>query len=295
VRFALLGHPVHHSISPQIHGAAFAALGLPHTYERIDVPSEADLARAAEAIRRGDLAGANVTVPHKRAVLALVDAIDESASSVGAANVLCRRGASELVAHNTDEAALAADLAQLLGARPRDTAAILGAGGAGLAAASAAKKLGFCDVFVTTRSWSSPAAAASSPYAPRILALGARAVPFPSADSSADPEERAWIERADLIVQATSAGMTGAGSGDAIASIIPWERLSRAPLVYDVVYTPPVTPFLRAASQAGLDAIGGLGMLVRQAALSFTLWTGAPAPLDEMRAAAERALRRPSP
>lgn len=314
-RFALFGHPVSHSLSPAIHAAAFAALGLPHTYEAIDLGSEAELLDAVQALRRGELAGANVTAPHKRRALELADAAAPSAEAVGAANVLRREpnpaappgpDAAPISAHNTDVDALVAELSEALpipdNLRRSGTAVVLGAGGAALASIVALKRLGFPSIGVTTRSFSSPAALAS-PSALRLRELGAVPLPFPGAAPSgpsnagapppAASEWTAWLLQADVLVQATSAGTrssTDPTSGDALAALIPWDHLRPSALAFDLVYNPRVTPFLRRAEQRGLAARGGLGMLVRQAALSIELWTGLTPPLDLILAAAEQAL-----
>jgi shikimate dehydrogenase len=95
---------------------------------------------------------------------------------------------------------------------------------------------------------------------------------------------------ADCVIQATSAGMLGGARGEDVAAIVPWDRLPAHALVYDVVYNPEVTPFLESARKHGLQAVGGLGMLVRQAELAIKMWTGHDAPVDVMRRAAEAAL-----
>ena len=152
--FALLGHPVRHSVSPAIHGAAHFALRLPHVYTAIDVPNEAALARVVQDLRNGALGGANVTVPYKRKAIELSDVIGPSAEEVGAANVLCRDSQGRVVAHNTDVDALVAELEQALAGRPKRRAIVIGSGGAGLAAMIALKRLDFPVIGATSRSWS---------------------------------------------------------------------------------------------------------------------------------------------
>src|SRR5687768_4730055 len=110
LRFALIGHPVAQSISPELHGAAYVSLGASHTYEKRDCPDEAAVRREVEALRRGDLAGINVTVPWKRLALALADRQHELAAQIGAANVLVREVGGAIAAYNTDALALAAEL-----------------------------------------------------------------------------------------------------------------------------------------------------------------------------------------
>jgi shikimate dehydrogenase len=298
--FALLGHPVGHSLSPVIHAAAYAALGLSHTYTAIDVPSAAALSDAIEALRAGALGGANVTLPHKRAVMDLVDVVDPSAALPGAANVLVREDDGRLSAHNTDADALADDIEARLPTSSRLCAVVIGAGGAGLAAVAACKRLGFKLIGVTTRSWKSTESVMASPQAEQVRGMGAMALPWPEAQEASDSRASEvlrmhWLELArgaQLVVQATSAGMHGGEPGEGVARIVPWPLLAGDTLAYDVVYTPRITPFLRDALGRGLRAEGGLGMLVRQAARSIVLWTGFVPPLDVMFEAAADALDR---
>src|SRR5258708_14716532 len=150
LRFAVFGHPISHSVSPPMHRAAVKSVGLRHSYEAGDVPELEHLQVMVDAIRQGVLAGANVTVPHKRAVLDLVDRVDPSAKNIGAANTLVRsRG--RVIAYNTDGAGLADEL-RALDAVGR-TAAVIGAGGGGRAAVAACMAIGAKGVPVTPRPW----------------------------------------------------------------------------------------------------------------------------------------------
>ncbi len=300
-RFALLGHPVRHSVSPTIHAAAYFALRLPHVYTAIDVPNQGALARVVSDLRTGALGGANVTTPYKRSVLDLVDVRGPSIEEVGAANVLCRDANGRVVAHNTDVDALVAELEEAWTGRPRHRAVVIGAGGAGLAAMVACKRLGFKVIGATTRSWSSSEFVYESQAGEIARKLGVLTSLWPRANE-AMPSGKAsgvlrmqWRElaiQADCVIQATSAGMLGADPGDEVADIVPWDRLPSHALAVDVVYNPRTTPFLRAARARGLRGVDGVGMLVRQAALSFALWTGREAPIDVMRNAADEALDR---
>jgi shikimate dehydrogenase len=298
LRFSLLGHPVRHSVSPAMCAAAFASLGMPHAYTAIDVPTPAGLARIADDLRAGVIAGCNVTVPYKRAVLQYADALAETAEEAGAANVLAvERG--RVIAHNTDAEALARDIDSLWSG-PRLRAAIIGSGGAALAALVACRRLGFRVVSMTSRSWINTETIYEAPGAQRARALGALTAPWPMVPDEAAPAGKLsqalrlqWSElvsQADCVIQATSAGMSGADPGEDVSAVVPWDRLPAHALAYDVVYNPRLTAFLRAAHARGLAATDGLGMLVRQAALSIEIWTGSAPPLDKMRRAAEEAL-----
>ncbi len=299
-RYALLGHPVRHSVSPAIHTAAFFALRLPHVYTAIDVPNDAMLVRVSQDIRTNALGGANVTVPFKRKILELVDVVGSSAEEVGAANVVCREANGQLVAHNTDVDALVQELEPALVGKPRTRAVVIGSGGAGLAAMVACKRLGFKVIGATSRSWTSSEAMYESEAAKLARNLGVLTSLWPETAAGAGPGGKSsqvlrmqWGElalHADCVIQATSAGMLGGDDGSSVAGIVPWDKLPAHAVTLDVVYNPRVTPFVRTARAAGLVALGGLGMLVRQAALTFILWTGREAPIDVMTRAADEAL-----
>jgi shikimate dehydrogenase len=299
LRFTLLGHPVAHSISPAICTAAFSELNLPHIYGVLDVPTKTALRLALNDLRTGIIAGANVTLPHKRTVLEMVDAKDESAEEVGAANVLVVGAKRRIIAYNTDADALTAELSKLLAGRPKLRAAVIGAGGAALAALVACKRLGFSVMCVTSRSWTDSERMFASPAAERARALGALTSLWPVSSEAQTTSKGSQVLRlqwrelaaqADCIIQATSAGMAGADPGHALCDVVPWDRLPSHTLVYDVVYTPRITPFMEKARAHGFRIVGGLGMLARQAQLAVRLWTGEEPPLDVMRAAAEAAL-----
>lgn len=270
-RFVLVGHPVGHSVSPAMHRAAYAALGVDASYDAVDCPDQPAVRRIADALRSGELAGANVTVPWKRLALEVADRADELALRAGAANVWALE-AGCLVAHNTDVGALVDRLQALAPAAGR--ALILGAGGAALAAACACATLGFERVTLTARRFPSDVRKA-------LERLGAELLPWPGGDAAA---------ASDVIVQATSAGMRGAEPGEAVRDAVPWSRVPASAVVIDVVYNPRNTPFLAAAAARGLVREDGLPMLVGQAARAFVLWLGQEPPLDVMQQAAERSL-----
>jgi shikimate dehydrogenase len=276
--------------------AAFRAIGVPHTYSPVDVAKPEALGRAVSFVRDGIYDGANVTLPYKQRVLDHVDAIDASAQRVGAANVLVREERG-IVAYNTDAGALADEIAAATTGRSR--AAILGAGGASLAALAACKSLGFPVVGVTTRSWMDTESMLESPSASRVRAAGGMAAVWPRYDMQPPTTKMSmamrmqWTELAvlaDVVIQATSAGMVGADAGDEIAAMVPFQHMPKRTLALDLVYRPEVTPFLASAREHGLVTVGGLGMLVRQAEASFRLWTKAAPPEGVMREAAERVL-----
>jgi shikimate dehydrogenase len=284
----LFGHPVGHSMSPVIHQAAYQELGLPHRYELCDVADVAALARAMDSLRRGEIAGANVTVPWKREAFQLADERAPSALGVGAANVLVREADGRVAAHNTDVPALAEEILRYTAAPRR--LVVIGSGGAALGAVRASSLLSAEAVTVTARRWLDGQPEATWPHAEEFRALGAELVPWPNAAADGDGPFAQACRKADVIVQATSAGMNGADPGASVAAIVPWSRLPASVLAYDLVYNPPDTDFLRAARAYGLLRAHGLGMLVGQAALAIELWLSVKPPREPLYAAAESAL-----
>src|SRR5262249_41947956 len=138
-----------------------------------------------EDLRSGVISGANVTIPFKRTVLRMVAEVSPSAAEVGAANVICRGPQGRLIAHNTDAEALAAEISDLARGRKLSRAAIIGAGGAGLAAIAACKRLALGSIAVTARAWASAEALVQHPSAQEVRALGAFPCAWPRA---ADPD-----------------------------------------------------------------------------------------------------------
>jgi shikimate dehydrogenase len=282
-RFILIGHPVAHSVSPAIHQAAYTALGLGHRYELEDCADEDAVRAHVSDLRAGRIAGANVTVPYKRLALSLADRADPSARDTGVANVLSLAADGALVASNTDAAALADELAALTASAR--VAVIIGAGGAAQAAVVSCKLLGSEQILVSSRGWQP---GREWERAERFRELGAEPLAWPAAHGASELCER--LRGADVIVQATSAGMHGAGPGEAVSDWIPWSELKPGAVAYDVVYNPARTPFLAAAEAARVKSSGGLGMLVRQAARAIEIWLGQMPPLAPLEQAARRAL-----
>ena len=294
LRFAVIGSPVAHSKSPAMHMAAYRALGLPHTYEKLET-STAELPERIEALRRGDFAGLNVTVPHKSKVLRLVDDVHASARATGAANTLVRTPDGRVRAHNTDMPAVAAELARLAGDASRlrgGVGLVIGTGGAARAAIVAmASHLGIARVLIRGRALAETGhAIAYVREIDRILAAaGGRGVAVAlGADGLHAPDK----EDAHLvaIVQATSCGMKGASPGEVVAEAVRWEQVPTNAVALDVVYAPARTPFLERASAHGLATDNGLGMLARQGALAFELWLGVLPPIAIMRAAIDESI-----
>lgn len=261
-RLGVLGWPVAHSRSPQMMQAAFGAAGLRRwRYQLLPVPPEL-FDEVAVALPAAGFRGANVTIPHKQAALALADAASETARAIGAANTLLFEASGEIAADNTDGPALL----QALPVPPRgQVALVLGAGGSARAAVWALQSAGAAEVCVWNR----------RPERARPLCqkFGCRPVPDP--------------RPADLLVNCTSVG----GDGDPAAFRqlhLGADQLAMFGCVVDFVYGNVETPLVRSASHVGVPVVDGLDLLVEQGALSFERFTGLRAPREEMRAAARK-------
>jgi shikimate dehydrogenase len=270
-RAGIIGWPVEHSLSPAMHNAAFQALGLDWHYDRLLAPPGQVGGLLAGLAARG-YRGANVTVPHKEAVLPFLARLGGQAQAIGAVNTLVW-GPEGWTGHNTDAAGFLAALREV-GFEPAGASAlVLGAGGAARAVVYALSAAG-CSLAIHNRT---PERAAG--LAADMASVGGPPV---QAISLAELQPDAI----DLLVNATSLGL-GTQAG---ASAWPEPRpLPAHWTVYDLVYKPAETALLARARAAGAAAVGGLGMLVHQGALAFELWTGQPAPVEVMREAAKRA------
>lgn len=257
----IIGWPVEHSLSPAMHNAAFAALGLNWVYTAFPVHPER-VREAIAGLAAAGCAGLNVTIPHKRAALECAASASLAATEIGAANTLVPDGVGGFRADNTDAAGF---LRALDEQAPLDLdgaeALLIGGGGAARAVAFALRSRG-ARLRVANRT---PERAAELgepvPFAPEALAVAA-------AESA-------------LVVNATSLGLHGA----APPPELPLASLGPGQVVADIVYRPGGTPWLAAAAARGARPVDGLGMLLHQGAAAFSQWTGQEPPLDAMRAA----------
>jgi shikimate dehydrogenase len=271
MKAAVLGAPIAHSLSPVLHRAAYQALGLTGwSYRAI----ECDAARLPAVLDDcgPDWAGLSLTMPLKRAVLPLLDAIDPLARQVGAVNTVVFAG-GQRHGHNTDVPGMIAALAEtgMTGLSGPATVLILGGGATACSALAAVRGLGAAQVIAAVRD---PARAQDLVAAAARLAIGLTLTDF------GKPE----VTAPDVLISTVPAG-----AADFYA-----ERIARGTLtprhLLDVVYHPRPTPLAAAARQAGIAVAGGLALLVHQAAHQVTLMTGKPAPLAAMRAAGQSAL-----
>lgn len=273
----VIGSPVAHSLSPLLHNTAFAALGLGDRWRSFAFEVAAGEAAAAlQAMRRYDVAGLSVTMPHKAAVAALLEECSEDARRLGAVNCVARRD-DTLYGTNTDGAGFVASLARGVGFDPAGRRCLVaGAGGAARAVVLALAQSGAAEVAVVNRTAARAAAAAG------LAGARGRAVAL-----AAEPLVEA-VGAADLVVNATPVGMAGT-SGAAAEWVVPPSLLHAGQVAADLVYAPRPTPWLAGAAATGARVLDGLGMLVHQAAAQLALWTGAEPPVEAMWVAAEAA------
>lgn len=271
-RVGIIGWPLTYTMSPVIHNAAFQALGMDWLYDAMAIPPDIVRLGLREPADHGYV-GINVTIPHKEAVLAYV-APDDTAYAVGAVNTIDLRS---FKAYNTDVTGFIADLhAHEI---PLDGAhvIVLGAGGAARAAVYGLSVAG-ARVSIINRSVQRADEMLAN-MALRNVPLNARTVSFD--DLASQP--------ADLIVNCTPLGMYPYGDASPWPAAIP---MPHGVTMYDMVYRPAKTRLMHQAEAVDGRAVGGLGMLVRQAAESFALWTGVQPPLDVMFNAAHAEIQR---
>ena len=282
IRLAVLGDPVAHSRSPQMHNAALQAAGIPAAYTRLHILRE-ELPEALRLLPERGFIGANVTIPHKPAALALMDEVDPQARRAGGVNTIVVEG-RKLLGFSTDGPGLVRAIRADFGVDLRDLRVlILGAGGgAGRAIAVQCAVEGSARLVLVNRTFERAQALAAE-LAPDFRETR---VTGPLARLDAVPWDEAALARQlpyiDLVINATPLGMASAALESRRISPIPASLLRPTHLVYDTVYTAGRTPLLLAAEEAGARASNGLSMLLHQGALSFEIWFSRPAPLDLM-------------
>jgi shikimate dehydrogenase len=269
----VLGHPVGHSLSPRIHNAAFRAQGVDMVYLAFEVRPE-QLGSAVEGLRALRIRGANVTVPHKEAVMGLLDIVDPVASRIGAVNTIVN-DEGRLFGYNTDVAGFLTALRSLQPGGARDLSCLVeGAGGAARAVVAALVEDGARVVWVHARTFERAAALCTS-----ASAWGETACEAILGDRLAE-----IAHTADLIINATPVGL----SASVKESAVPVDILHSRHVVMDLAYGSRPTALVEAARAKGAVATDGKEMLVMQAASSYRLWTGLEPPLDTMRSSIDR-------
>ena len=266
----VIGDPVAHSLSPLLHNTAFASMGL----DWVSLAFPVAAGKAPEALvgmRALGIAGLSVTMPHKSAVAGLVDRLTPEAARLGAVNCVAAHDGL-LVGDSTDGAGLLASLRREQGFEPAGRRClVIGAGGAARAVVAALAGGGAAEVVVVNRT------------AGRSGEAAALAGPVGRVGSPGDAAAM------DLVVNATPAGMAGTAAEGAAPAVDP-TGLGPGQLVVDLIYHPLRTAWLEAAAERGATTVGGLGMLVHQAAAQLARWTGAEPPVAAMWEAARAAV-----
>ena len=271
--FGVIADPVGHSLSPAIHNAAFAELGLDAVYLPFWV--EGDPAAFVRAMREFAFDGYSVTIPHKQAVMAALDEIETLARRIGAVNTVQRRPDGRLFGTNTDISAGLASIEAVVGAGwlRGKRAFILGAGGVGRAMAFGLAQAGAAVTLTDIDAARAKAVAHE---------IGAAAV----AADAVESEIRNPKSEIRILLNCSPVGM----HPKVDESPVPKAALRRDLVVYDAVYNPLETRLIREARQAGCRTIAGIDHFVRQAVEQFELWTGRPAPVETMRQVVVEAL-----
>jgi shikimate dehydrogenase len=266
IQFGLTGYPLGYSLSPRIHSAALAACGLQGIYSLfpIEPDDKKGLDELLDKVRKGEIAGLNVTIPHKQNVITLIDELTQSAEAIGAVNTIYVRE-NKLIGDNTDAPGFLVDLKRFLATEPQGhqekRALVLGAGGSARAVVFALRNDGW-DVTLTARRTEQ-----AEQIAARFEGVNVREWNIQTFHTS----------NLQLIVNTTPAGMAPHIDRSPWPEDIP---LPTRAAIYDLVYNPRETKLVRDACAQGLSATTGLGMLIEQAALSFDIWTGRRPPYD---------------
>jgi shikimate dehydrogenase len=257
----IIGWPVDASLSPAIHNAAFSATGLDWIYVAFPVHPNA-LGSAIQGMRGLGISGLNVTMPHKRSVIAHLDGLTRDVERVGAVNTIVADG-ERLIGTNTDGPGFMRFLERDVSVKPDGMrAVVLGGGGAARGVVTSMADAGIDVTVIARRDAQADEVAAVS---------GARTAPWGSRSEIAG--------ESDLIVNATPIGR------DDPSLPLDAGAVREGQIIVDLIYHPETTELVRIAIKQGARAFNGLGMLLHQAALAFEAWTGVPAPFEAMAAA----------
>lgn len=267
----VIGDPVEHSCSPPMHNAAFKELGLDYVYVPFHVKPE-HLRSAIEGFKALNVAGINVTLPHKKAVLPLMDSISEEAELIGAVNTLVfKDGIVE--GHNTDARGFIASLRESgFSDFKNKKVVVLGAGGGAQAIIVGLALEGVDRIIIANRTKEKGVELARS--------LSSKTMVMTEGISLDDNRLKDYISESDLLISTITASMD-----TRIPLVVDPNWFHKDLTVCDIVYIPPETNLLKEALVRGLKTIGGMGMLVHQGAISFQLWTGVKPPIETMRQA----------
>ena len=274
---ALIGDPVEHTMSPVMHNAAYKKLGLDYVYVPFRVSPE-QLAAAVDGLRALNVCGFNVTIPHKVSIIPMLDGLDPLAEKVGAVNTVVNND-GELRGYNTDADGFLKAMLEREVEPAGKNVVVLGAGGAARAVTYVLADRGAGLTILNRQEeldWAENIAELiSEDFGKVVRVLELR-----------DEYLAEALQIADILVNATSVGMSPAGD----ESPVPAELLKDSLIVFDVVYNPINTRLLNEAKAAGAQTISGIDMLAWQGALAFEKWTGQAAPIDLMKKEAVKML-----
>lgn len=274
--YAVIGHPIGHSLSPAMHNAAFRLLAIDAVFVTFDVRPDL-LDEAVRGFRAIGLAGFNVTVPHKEAVGRLCDEVDEDAGAIGAVNCVILEG-DRLIGTNTDVPGLVRSLEESSVDVAGGRAVVLGAGGAARAAVLGLVRAGAAEVAVAARRED-----AAHLVIEDVRVAAPEAILRPILFR---PELlRDVFAGASVVIQATPATLNDGPEAIPFAESLPLDACTAECTIVDLVYKPRITTVLQRARDEGLRILDGTGMLLHQGALAFERWTKREAPLQEMRRA----------
>lgn len=252
--YAVIGDPISHSMSPRMHSQWFSDLTIDATYIPLHVKKE-NLAEAVESLKSLGASGWNVTIPHKEAILPLLDQIDSSAEQMGAVNTVVVEANGTLTGYNTDGIGFVNSLEEAMGTNLKELSIlIIGAGGAARGIAFALKEQGYVNLVCANRSLSN---------AQRLIA------DLKSGRAFSLDQAEAQLTDFQVIIQTTPAGMITSN----VAMPLSLKNVTSSAIVADIVYNPLLTPFLAEAKDRGARCLNGVGMFVHQGALSFQKWT----------------------
>lgn len=275
--YGFIADPAKHSLSPLIHNTSFQALSLNSVYLAFEV-DQAHLADAVNAIRTLPILGANVSMPHKQAIIPLLDSVTETSQQLEAVNTVINRD-GRLIGDSTDGEGFLGALADADVAVKNQSIVVLGAGGAGRAIiAACARNGGHVTVFKRRN-------ATYESVSNRLASWSGDITVRPYDDVG---QMQAAVAAADIVVNTTNVGMAGEGDLPVPPEVL--GQLHPGQVVADAIYFPLETALLRQARRQGCQVLNGLGMLVHQAADSFQQWTGATMPIETVKKAVQQQL-----
>jgi shikimate dehydrogenase len=276
---AIFGDPIDQTLSPAIQNAALSELGIDMVYVPFHIPPDG-LKRAIESVRALNMAGANITIPHKERVMELLDEVTDGARDIGAVNTIVNKD-GRLIGHNTDGAGYLKSLTLETGLDVKGkNIVLLGAGGAARGILSTILDAGPAAVTIANRTVERAEKLASDFKDKTGVEIKTVAIEKPALLPA--------IAEADLLINSTSLGMGAKVPFNTL--VLSLDKLPKTAIVSDIVYKPLDTALLKSARREGLKVHKGLGMLIHQGAIAFELWTGEKPSINVMTKAALEAL-----